>query len=174
MPVCMLPQPAARRRPRPTHPCHPLCRLAPPHCRPTCFGLYFDVAAGTLNLEVILPAASPGEGARCIAAAAAAGPGVRVPTTTPAATHRRSSCLRHTASPAAAISSFTAQAALGGQAIAPTPPLWTGDTQRRVNITFPAAAFVGRPDGAYTFSAAAINADGSSEACNRPRTFNIT
>lgn len=49
--------------------------------------------------------------------------------------------------------------------MAPVPLLWTGDSRRRVNVTFPASAFVSQPDGRYVFSAAAVNADGTSEDC---------
>lgn len=65
---------------------------------------------------------------------------------------------------ATAITGFTAQATFNGGTVAPAPLFWTVGSQTatalRVNVSFPVAAFVNEPSGRYTFTAAAINADG--------------
>lgn len=74
--------------------------------------------------------------------------------------------------PPAAITGYTAKAVKGGATVVPVPLLWSS-AAGRVAIAFSAASFADQPEGAYTFTAAATNADGTGAACSPGVQFTI-
>ena len=72
----------------------------------------------------------------------------------------------------AAVTGFTAKATNGAVTIVPAPLLWTS-AAGRIAIAFPASSFADQPAGAYIFTAAAVNADGTGSQCNPGAQFNI-
>ncbi len=66
----------------------------------------------------------------------------------------------------AAVTRFLARAVRGATTVVPSSIKWSTAASGRVVISFPAADFASKAAGAYSFAAAAVNANGEGPYCS--------